>query len=69
MSNNRHNDRPRRHSLPRAEVLLRIDTTILRLTNQLDMLRSFRWDVDHGDDMRRAGVASPRSTDPSSVNA
>lgn len=48
----KHKNRPRRHSRARARLLLRIDTTVLRLTNQLDVLRSIRWDVEHGHDMR-----------------
>lgn len=51
---NKHTMRPRRHSRPRADLLLRIDTTILRLTSALDELRALRWDVDHSRDMRTA---------------
>ncbi len=48
----KHKNRPRRHSRARARLLLRIDTTVLRLTSRLDELRAIRWDVDHGRDMR-----------------
>lgn len=48
----KYKNRPRRHSQARARLLLRIDTTILRLTSQIDELRALRWDVDHSRDMR-----------------